>query len=170
MNSTVILNISLVVMYQTNVTTSHSFGEKNNYPQAIISLVQTIIALIAIAAFFRACIRQSGPWSPFTSYAICIVLGDLMFTFYNVLLTIQLFVGYWPFSERSCSVMLFLVYGGGLVVLYGELLIAINRIWAVYAPLHYRTHHTKRLAWLLNGVLWLLAMTFIVPFIALDDV
>ncbi|GAV04725.1 hypothetical protein RvY_14959 [Ramazzottius varieornatus] len=49
-------------------------------------------------------------------------------------------------------------------------MIAMNRIWAIYAPHHYRAHHTKRLAYALCALAWFLGITLISPMIVLDDI
>ncbi|GAU91390.1 hypothetical protein RvY_03651-2 [Ramazzottius varieornatus] len=71
-------------------------------------------------------------------------------------MAVQAFVGHWPFNEHACSFAVFLLYAGGVKSLHCELLIALNRFWAVSAPHQYRIHHTKRLAGYLCAVVWFL--------------
>ena len=71
-------------------------------------------------------------------------------------------------GDAYCSVMIFGLYLLEAGIQNCHILIAINRIWAVFWPFSYRTHHRKRTAVLFCCLGWLEMLAWLLPGYILD--
>lgn len=49
------------------------------------------------------------------------------------------------------------------VIMHSHLLIAINRMWAVIFPMHYRRHHSRRMAICQCVATWVYVSAYMLP-------
>lgn len=93
--------------------------------------------------------------TPFNAYIANISFAEILC---GILATpgniIRSFYGYWPFNDSYCSFTLYWIYITSPEVRWAHALIAINRVWAVTFPLHYRQKHTTGVAKVLILLSW----------------
>ncbi|XP_055330401.1 pyroglutamylated RF-amide peptide receptor-like [Paramacrobiotus metropolitanus] len=125
-------------------------------------------ALVLLPFIVKEDLRTS-----FTVYVICLSLSNtIQGSVMNVIQLIGLYrVPFWAIkNEFECSVYLYMdsVFAAGAT--YCHVLITINRLWALTFPVSYRQSHTKGVAIVICGAMWLYVHAISLPFYLQDEV
>ncbi|XP_055347686.1 muscarinic acetylcholine receptor M3-like [Paramacrobiotus metropolitanus] len=101
--------------------------------------------------------------TPFNIYLINLLLANILQVFLqNPLAILESIYSRWWMGRTACNLYIYAYYVLAGVIMLSHLLIAINRVWAVTFPVHYRHHHSKSVAisicvasWIWNHILLL---------------
>ncbi|XP_055345354.1 tyramine receptor 1-like [Paramacrobiotus metropolitanus] len=150
-----------------NITADCSHPQWHFLP--VCSTVLTFLIVLCNGAvlitFFRARILTT----PFNVYLLNLLLTNLLHAILvNPLDIAAMLFPRWPYSSATCTLYLYFQRTGDAVMINSHVLICVNRLWAVAAPLSYRLHHTRRLAVTLCAGLWLWANSLLLPQIVQD--
>ncbi|OQV20543.1 hypothetical protein BV898_05587 [Hypsibius exemplaris] len=132
-------------------------------------VVIIILALFTNGPVLVAFFSRRNLWTPFNVYLMNLLSANIL----NVVLQNipdlfnHLYSGWW-LGDGYCSVLVFGLYFLNAGVQNCHILIAINRIWAVFWPYSYRHSHTKRVALLFCLAGWLEVSAMVLPGFILD--
>ena len=85
--------------------------------------------------------------TPFNVYIVNIALTENLLALTAMPGTFILsWYDYWPFSSILCTLFIYCKQILGVSVRYGHVLVALNRLWAVTFPVHYRMYQSTRFA------------------------
>ena len=146
-----------------------SFLYEPSLANAVISAIQAIIIFAGSSLALTAFATLSTLRTTFNYYLISILLAELVLAFYQALLTIQEYYGYWIFSKRACTIFAFIFFCSEGIVGNAHFLICVNRIWALFFPHHYRNHNNKRVTLVLCASLWIATVILVLPWAALNE-
>ena len=75
----------------------------------------------------------------------------------------------WILSAEMCSIYLYLtiIFQGYLTMIH--VTITLNRMWAIFYPIHYRHHHNKKVAVLISLAAMAFANAIMLPFLLIDE-
>ncbi|GAV06035.1 hypothetical protein RvY_16074 [Ramazzottius varieornatus] len=136
----------------------------------ICYLVIMIIATISNGVVLYVFARHPHLRTAFNVYIINLSMANLIETFMMMPLNIATYLrSHWWLGSTACSVF---IYGLSLqaVAINSHLLITINRMWAVSAPVSYRTYHRKKVSICLCIFIWLYVHVVHTPGYVIDAV
>ncbi|XP_055335716.1 neuropeptide CCHamide-1 receptor-like [Paramacrobiotus metropolitanus] len=108
-----------------------------------VALVIIIIPNAIVLTFFtiRSCRRNS-----FSVYVMALLMLNIIatVTYYPFILISSL--SYWWMGSSMCTFFLYSADVLAFVITLLHMAMALNRIWAVLSPIHYRQYHTRKVA------------------------
>ena len=122
-----------------------------SYYAMVCGVVAMIFNVIIVLAFIRTRTLRSS----FMVYVIQLTLSEIILI--STVLpgnVVREYYGYWPGSERLCFAFSYFNNVVGSGIRYGHVLITLNRFWAVYFPLGYRSYHSSKVACLIVTLMW----------------
>ncbi|XP_055348114.1 alpha-2B adrenergic receptor-like [Paramacrobiotus metropolitanus] len=135
----------------------------------IFTLIIFLLVLLVNATVLYVFYANPHLRTPFTIYLINLFSANIIIALLqNPLDVLFELYGRWTFGHVACSLYLYGSYAvsGGTMVCH--VVISANRIWAIVFPLHYRLHHSKRVAvWICVGI-WGYVHVLIVPGLVMD--
>ncbi|XP_055347764.1 melatonin receptor type 1B-like [Paramacrobiotus metropolitanus] len=105
----------------------------------------------------------------FNIYLVNLLIANLLLVvFQNPLDILEALYSGWWMGWKVCNLYIYANYVLGGVIMLTHVLIAVNRIWAVTFPVHYRHKHTKCVALGICLVSWMWIHLLILPGIITD--
>ncbi|XP_055344692.1 5-hydroxytryptamine receptor 2A-like [Paramacrobiotus metropolitanus] len=80
----------------------------------------------------------------------------------------NLYAARWRWGYTACTVYLYANHVSEALVIHAHMLITVNRVWAVAAPIHYRHHHRPWVAAVLCGCALIWVHICLLPGVVLD--
>ncbi|XP_055344660.1 5-hydroxytryptamine receptor 1A-alpha-like [Paramacrobiotus metropolitanus] len=117
--------------------------------------------LLGFFAFHRHLI------TPFTVYIISLLISNILVN--NICMLPYAIVEHFSIPQdlkTAFAIDVLYSYGGDVimgVVMFSHCAITLNRLWAVYFPVHYRQRHSKKTAGIFCSAIWLIIHTFTLP-------
>ncbi|XP_055348966.1 octopamine receptor beta-2R-like [Paramacrobiotus metropolitanus] len=161
----------------TNFTTDSKkfeYKESFNVPLAFeilngflgFSIIASVLlnGIIVVTYFYHSHL-QNG----FTALIASLCLSEVFLAAFGMTgIFMRGLYGYFPLSPAACSFFLYCNDVFGSCVRYGHILIALNRLWAVTYPAHYRRHNQNlKAVYLTVFLVWLflnaLHMVVVIP-------
>ena len=145
-------------------------GQESAVFMAYLDMARVALGLLTNSTVLYIFIVTPTLLTAFNVYLICLMCVNL----FNLLgvgpLNIYwgLNAGMWTLGNDACSFLLYNYWAVFGCIIHIHLLIAMNRFWAVFWPVQYRQHHTKRLA--VIGCISVIVYCHMInlPFILLD--
>ncbi|OQV12754.1 hypothetical protein BV898_12984 [Hypsibius exemplaris] len=142
----------------------------------VLSIVIYVLGLLFNGTFLLVFAKNPTLRTPFNVYIINLFLGNLGIILFQFPLTVyHIATGLpgrpkWLYNNHICSLFLWANQVMPACVTACHELIAITRIWAVLFPVHFRSHHSARLAIGLSVALWVVVSGFCLIGLAVDAV
>ena len=122
-----------------------------SYYTVVCGVVALFFNMLIVVAYIRTRTLRSS----FMVYVIQLTLSEI------ILILIVLpgnfvrgYYGYWPLGEQLCCAFSYFSQILASGMRYGHVLITLNRFWAIYFPISYRAHHSRRFARLTVVSMW----------------
>ncbi|GAV08578.1 hypothetical protein RvY_18244 [Ramazzottius varieornatus] len=126
----------------------------------IEAVALALSAAIPLTAFIKVPLLRTG----FNYFLISFLLTNLMYALYLPIFAWDVYFDGWLISTGLCAFYTSLAPLAGILTGWIQLLITGNRLWALYFPHHYRSHHSKRSSLISCLVIWMLALLVVVLF------
>ncbi|XP_055345039.1 N-arachidonyl glycine receptor-like [Paramacrobiotus metropolitanus] len=108
--------------------------------------------------------------TPFNVYLINLLVADIVYvslsSFQGV---IEWLKPNWWGGFALCCVYKYGINAPAACMIWSQVLVTVNRVWAVTWPHLYRTHHTARCAVLTCTAMWMVIHAICVPYLILDS-
>ena len=135
----------------------------------VFQLACNILAVCTNGFVLGVFLRRPALRSPFKIYLILLLACNLLnaitagpFDVYGNMYEI------WQLGTQVCTYYLFFSWLLQAIILTVHFAITANRMWAVFFPHHYRSHHSGRLALVVCLLLTLSGLLLVSPFVLLD--
>ncbi|XP_055355483.1 mu-type opioid receptor-like [Paramacrobiotus metropolitanus] len=135
---------------------------------SIGQLVFTVLTLLTNLFVLHLFIRYPHLRTPFTVYLINLLLANLVHCLANPLRIVDVLAIPWYAQSAWCYVQMYSDWVSTAVTLHAHFLVTVNRIWALFAPVSYKNHHSKRFAKLTCLFQWIYAHLLPGPLLILD--
>ncbi|XP_055335728.1 mas-related G-protein coupled receptor member A4-like [Paramacrobiotus metropolitanus] len=156
--------------FTTNETMLNATNSSRSQPPLgaydICEITNLILAVLFNSTILLILLHQPREVArnPFLIYVLNLLIANLVFFICYTPLDLAVDdMADFSFGLPACSFYLYAQYCVGNISIFGHLLIVINRIWAVAAPIHYKQHHTVRITTILCGISWIIMHVIIVP-------
>ena len=163
-------------MFNKPLNVTNETSEYNNvsifepsFPHVIISSLHAIIIFVGSSVCLLAFATLPALRTPFNYYLISILLSELLLSVYQIFVVLQAYHGYWPFSKRACTSLVFIFFCCAGVVGNGHFLISVNRTQALLFPHHYRIYNTKRITIVSSASIWIASAALILPWAIVNE-
>ena len=141
--------------------------------RSYFNLVTKVLAMITNSTLVYLFIRYRSVRTPFNVYAVSLCLANLA---YLLLFYPTSMYNEWRSSSSRPSQFLcvfhrFTVHGFSPVIAHSHFLIAVNRLWAVVAPISYRNYHRPDSILrpsLICLFIWVYVELFVLPTVIID--
>ncbi|XP_055355917.1 uncharacterized protein LOC129601200 [Paramacrobiotus metropolitanus] len=147
-----------------NLTPDWNWSAINSLSCCIFSLLLNLLLLLSF-------LPRSHTWLAFDVYLTNLLLSNVVFCALTgpFDFSSKLYPdAKWVLSRASCTVYLYGIWVLSLVQMSTHLLIAGNRVWALWRPLSFRRRHNFTTAFLCCGVTWALAHVVALPGVVMD--
>ncbi|XP_055354492.1 5-hydroxytryptamine receptor 1D-like [Paramacrobiotus metropolitanus] len=140
-------------------------------PAAMALTVIFILGLVCNAAVTTVFVFNKDLWSSFNVYLCNLLVANLIYFFLGAPFDIieEVFPHWW-LGQSVCTLYLYAYWTITPVQILTHCSIAVNRIWALYRPISYRTRHTIATAIKICVFLWLFAHLIGLPGVLVDAV
>ncbi|XP_055340761.1 probable G-protein coupled receptor No18 [Paramacrobiotus metropolitanus] len=137
--------------------------------EAILSLIETVACLFLNGLALLVFVKEAHLRVHFNIYLINLALANFVyFAVEGPLDLINHTVSVWYLGWNWCTVYMYGLWVVSLVQFLTHPLIALNRLWAIALPVHYRQNHTTRTALVCCLGTWVLGHLVGLPGIILD--
>ncbi|XP_055354053.1 5-hydroxytryptamine receptor 1B-like [Paramacrobiotus metropolitanus] len=135
----------------------------------VFNVVSSVITLLLNAGVLLLLLRPAILIQPFTLYLLNLLVSNLLWILVEHPLDL-LSTSYarWWLGDAVCTLFLYASYVLSNGVISAQVLITVNRLWAVTFPVHYRDHHTRRVAVLLIAGMWAFSHVCLLSGVLLD--
>ncbi|GAV03704.1 hypothetical protein RvY_14093 [Ramazzottius varieornatus] len=127
------------------------------FSQAFLVLFGIIPPLVAFA-------NNRDLRSPFNLYIISVLIAELFACLNMVMMASQTLWITVRQHKLTCQAELTVSYAAITLYLVSHLMISVNRMWATFLPVHYRTHHTRKTAFLVCCAAIISVLILVVPY------
>lgn len=122
----------------------------------VITICTGTLTVILNSLVLIILFRKENIALPFTFYLINLLVANIMFVMLgNPLDVVNGLYKIWPLGWTVCTIYLYAYYVVACAVVSAQALITFNRLWAMTFPVHYRTHHTRPVAFALCCIMWI---------------
>ncbi|XP_055344682.1 5-hydroxytryptamine receptor 1D-like [Paramacrobiotus metropolitanus] len=132
----------------SNVSYTGSFANRQNTIfMGYLYLMLTVYSYVSNAVFLFIYGRTPSLQSPFSVYVVSLSVCDLCKSLTNSILKVtNNFQAPWLFGDIYCLLSQYSAATTTSIMMYLQVLISVNRLWAVAFPNNYRTAHNKKVA------------------------
>ena len=173
MNSSQQFNTSINGTAGGNGTAGLSVGN-DTLKFGLISVTLTILqfgsglagSVLVLVTFFQ----NRSLRSPFNYLIVNHCFIDFVVFFGECGFVFNMFAGPGYLGKHFCTVQLLLIFGSESAVYVNHLAILSNRAWALYFPMHYRTHNSGKVTKTLCVIPWVVALIAVLPVMIWNDI
>ncbi|XP_055346118.1 P2Y purinoceptor 8-like [Paramacrobiotus metropolitanus] len=137
----------------------------------IYSLCTIFLTVIGNGFILFLYIRSSKLHGPFAVYVINLLIANMLCSLIQTPLDLYVrLIRHHSFPALFCSFHVYFNYALTTTIPVAHVLITLNRVWAIAAPLSYRRHHSYKMAAGICVGMWVFLNAYIVPCVVIDGV
>ncbi|XP_055341967.1 5-hydroxytryptamine receptor 1B-like [Paramacrobiotus metropolitanus] len=140
---------------------------------AIWTIAAPFIALLTNSAAIILMVCNEKLRTPFNVYIMALMLSNIAYVTIAGILSLtnaRYIYQNWTLGVALCTVRIYTDYAVSAVTVHLHLLVSLSRAWALFGPMSYRSHHTRRLAVMFCVGMVLYVHILLLPGIILDAV